>query len=258
MDSEYMAGSRQRGNVVMPEFIIDFPPPRERGMGICWVTKEIPLQYLYSAYMQGVFPWFNEDKGEPVIWCSPDPRFCLRMEDLHIPKRLQRFLKHSPYTYTMDACFTRVMEECRDMPRAGQNGSWIGDKMIRAYSAFHDAGFAHSVEAWHDEELVGGFYGVLIGSVFFGESMFTKESDSAKSAFALFAQIFAWCGGRLIDSQSYTDNIARYGAKNISRTAFLRLEQEYLKLPLHRNLYFAFESVGHSKFDASEKKLVHS
>lgn len=225
-----------------PGKIIKFPKPKARFGGIIAVTNDIPLQLLYSAYMQGVFPWFNEDGGEPVFWHSPDPRFCLPIEKLHVPKRLERFFKHNPYSYTMDRCFTRVMEECRNMKRPGQDGTWIGDKILNAYTEFHKAGYAHSVEAWYQGELAGGFYGVLIGSVFCGESMFTKRAESSKSAFVLFARAFASCGGRLIDSQVYTDNIARYGASNISRDAFLRLESEYLYQELSGDLKKCFEA----------------
>ena len=216
--------------------ILTFPEPLAEYNGACLVSRDLTIQMLYSAYMQGVFPWFDEDEGEPVVWYSPNPRFCLRIENLHVPKSLDRFLKHTPYTYTMDACFESVMEECRKMKREGQDGTWIGNKMIQTYTEFHEAGFAHSFEAWHEGNLVGGFYGVLIGSVFCGESMFTKMDNSSKSAFILFARAFAECGGQLIDSQIYTDNIARYGATNISRDAFLRLEKECLFRPLTGNL----------------------
>lgn len=222
--------------------IIKFPEPHKGQHNICCYTETIPLQILFSAYLQGVFPWFNEDEGEPVFWYSPDPRFCLQMEKLHVPKSIDKFLKHTPYVYTMDEDFVGVMEGCRNMNRAGQTGTWIGPKMIDAYTKFHKAGFAHSVEVWHDGQLAGGLYGVLIGSVFYGESMFTKESDSAKSAFVLFARAFASCGGKLIDSQVYTDNIARYGAANISRQAFLRLEEQYLYQPLNGDLKKTFEN----------------
>ncbi|MCR5761993.1 MAG: leucyl/phenylalanyl-tRNA--protein transferase [Treponema sp.] len=224
--------------------IIKFPEPHAEYKGICLITKDINVQLLFSAYMQGVFPWFNEDEGDPVIWYSPNPRFCMRIENLHVPRSLERFLKHNPYTYTMDTCFLRVMEECRSMKRDGQAGTWIGEKMINAYSEFHHAGYAHSFEVWHEEKLVGGFYGVLIGSVFCGESMFTKMDNSSKSAFVLFARAFAECGGKLIDSQVYTDNIARYGASNISRDAFLRLEAEYLYRPLECDLKERFLEIA--------------
>lgn len=223
-------------------FVYKFPKPgTDAGDSVCAVTEGITLQLLYSAYMQGVFPWFDEDYGEPVVWHSPDPRFVLKMDLLHVPKSIDRFLKHSPYTYTMDKDFAGVIEGCRNMNRPDQDGTWIGKKIIDAYTKFHEAGYAHSVEVWHGDRLVGGLYGVLIGSVFCGESMFTVESDSAKSAFVLFARAFEKCGGKMIDSQVYTDNIARYGACNISRDAFLRLEKMYLNLPLEGDLKACFE-----------------
>lgn len=199
---------------------------------IVYVSENISQQRLYSAYMQGIFPWFCEEDDEPVVWYSPSPRFVIQPEDFHVPKSVAKFLKHTPFTYTMDRDFSAVINECRKMNRPDQDGTWIGEKMIRAYEDFHENGFAHSVEVWHDEKLVGGFYGILIGSVFCGESMFTIEPNSSKSAFVLFAKEFFQAGGMLIDSQVYTENIARYGAKNISRDAFLRLESEYLYKPL--------------------------
>ncbi|MBQ0038945.1 MAG: leucyl/phenylalanyl-tRNA--protein transferase [Treponema sp.] len=232
-------------NLIDPEIIYQFPKPgtvyKEYGDSICAVTEDIDLQILYSAYMQGVFPWFCEDEGEPVVWHSTDPRFVLMPQDFHIPKSAAKFLKHTPYTYTMDKAFRQVMVQCAMQNREGQNGTWIGDMMLEAYVKFHEEGYAHSFEVWHDDELVGGFYGVLIGSVFCGESMFTKESDSSKSAFILFMKAFIECGGIIVDSQSYTDNIARYGAKNISRSAFLRIEREALHTPLKKDLAVEFE-----------------
>ncbi len=210
---------------------------------IVGITTGISLERLYSAYLQGIFPWFSEDEGEPVVWYSPSPRFCLRIEDLHVPKSVLKFLKHSEYTYTFDKDFLAVINGCRTMEREGENGTWIGQKIVNAYSAFHKLGFAHSVEVWHGEKLVGGLYGVIIGSVFFGESMFTIESNSAKSAFILFATAFKECGGKLIDSQVYTENIARFGAKNISRDAFLHLESVFLHEELTESLKEKFYEV---------------
>jgi len=209
---------------------------------IVGITRNITQQRLYSAYMQGIFPWFSEDDGEPVVWYSPSPRFCITVENFHVPKSIEKFLKHTPFTYTMDKDFPAVIENCRAMKRVGQRGTWIGRKMLDAYIDFFHNGFAHSVEVWHDEKLVGGFYGVLIGSVFCGESMFTLESNSSKSAFVLFAKKFIECGGKLIDSQVYTENIARYGAKNISRDAFLHLEKQYLSKPLDADIVAVFNS----------------
>ena len=227
-----------------PNIIIPFSEPNGRyafmGKQICEVTDSIPLQYLYSAYMQGAFPWFCEAKYDPVMWYSTDPRFVLMPDEFHCPKSLERLLKKTPYTYTMDKCFRRVMKECAAMKREGQDGTWIGRRMISAYTKFHKAGYAHSFEVWDKGKLVGGFYGVLIGSVFCGESMFTIESDSAKSAFSIFMRAFKECGGVIVDCQSYTDNLARFGAKNISRDAFLRIEKDALYTPLKKDLKEVF------------------
>jgi len=218
---------------------IEFPKPGELYPDypeICMVTNDISIDYLYSAYLQGIFPWFSEEDDQPVLWQSPDPRFVIEVEKLHVPKSIDKFLKHTPYTYTMDTCFERVMEECGKMKRKDQDGTWIGPKMLKAYSEFHKRGYAHSVEVWHKGELVGGFYGVLIGSVFCGESMFTKMTDSSKSAFVLFARAFAEAGGKLIDCQVYTDNMARYGAVEMPRKDFLELECKCFSMELTKKI----------------------
>lgn len=210
-------------SVLNEDLIIRFPKPGElfRHPDIVCVTDDMPLQYLYSAYMQGIFPWFNEDDGDPVLWQCPEKRFVILPEDFHVAKSIEKFLKKNPFTYTVDKCFDEVIEKCSEQERAGQNGTWIGPMIKKAYKKFHKAGYAHSVEVWHDGKLAGGFYGELIGSVFFGESMFTLESESSKTAFVLFARNFFANGGKMIDCQAYTDNMARYGAKEISREDFL-------------------------------------
>ena len=219
-----------------PKYVLKLPEP---GLlygyeDICLATDKIPLQYLYSAYMQGVFPWFNECDGQPVLWQSPAERFVIPIEELHVSKSIEKFLKHNPYTYTIDKAFDNVIRLCSEQKREGQNGSWIGPMMIDAYNLFHKAGYVHSIEVWYDDRLVGGFYGVLIGSVFCGESMFTIEPNSSKSAFVLFARAFKKAGGKLIDCQCYTDNMSRYGAKNIPRQEYLQLLDKYKSIPLQQ------------------------
>lgn len=230
---------------------ISFPEPGtiyEDYPEVCFVTENIELPVLLASYKNGIFPWFCEEAGEPVVWQSTNPRFVIPIEDLHVPKTIKKFLKHTPYTYTMDKCFDQVMKECSLMERKGQSGTWIGQKMMAAYSEFHKMGYAHSIEVWHGDKLVGGFYGILIGSVFCGESMFTLESDSSSSAFILFAQAFAQCGGRLIDCQAYTDNMARYGAREIPRSEFLKIHKKYQKIRLLSDIEIVF--------DNRQKKLV--
>ena len=219
-----------------------FPEPGSYGIdGISLITNDINLNLLYSAYLQGVFPWFDELSGDPVCWYSPEKRFVITQDTMHVPSSVKKFLKHSPYTYTMDKCFNEVMKQCGLMKREGQQGTWIGPKMLKAYSEFHQKGFAHSFEVWKDDNLVGGFYGILLGSVFCGESMFTVEPNSSKSAFCLFADCFFSNGGKLIDCQVYTDNMARYGGFEITRQEFLMLERELIKKPLEKNLKAFYE-----------------
>ena len=173
-----------------------FPTPGElyEHINLSLVTENISNHLLYSAYRQGIFPWFNEDEGEPVLWQCPTNRYVIYPEQIHIPKSLKKEMKKSRFTFTMDKCFSQVIENCRTQTREDQNGTWIGGKIIEAYNRFHQAGFAHSIEAWKDGKLAGGFYGILMGSLFCGESMFTIESGSSKEAFVLFAQAFAKAG----------------------------------------------------------------
>jgi leucyl/phenylalanyl-tRNA--protein transferase len=200
---------------------------------IAGITKKIDADILFDAYSRGIFPWYNEDEGDPVIWWSPEPRFVLLPEDFHAPRRVTRFLKNTPYTYTVNAAFERVMRHCADAERPGQDGTWIGDEMIEAYTEFHRRGFALSVEAWHEGRLAGGFYGVLLGSLFSGESMFSLLPETSKSAFVLFMGAFIEAGGLLVDSQVYTENIARFGAKEIPRREFVKLHKKAVSTPLN-------------------------
>lgn len=204
-----------------------FPDPEEIEGTVVAVGGNLSPGMLVSAYAQGIFPWFNED--DPLYWQSPDPRFVILPDAFHIPSRLARSMRKSPFSIRCDSSFERVINFCSGVSRPGQDGSWITDDIIDAYVALHRSGIAHSIEAWMDGQLVGGFYGVLMGSVFFGESMFTRVTDASKTAFAAFAtHFFGKMGGTLIDSQVYTDHMARFGGMNISRSAYLRKLSEAL------------------------------
>ena len=222
--------------------------------GLLGYTESLTPELAFSAYLQGIFPWYDESSGDPVLWWSPDPRFVLPVNEIRFPRSAVKFLKHSPYTYTFDKAFPRVIENCAHMRRAGQDGTWIGARMIDIYCALCEKGIAHSVEAWHGDELAGGLYGVLIGKVFCGESMFTLRSNAGKSAFMLFAKAFERCGGVLIDSQVYTENIARYGGRNISRTVFLRMESELLPQKLSGDLHKVFSDIAAETVCASRPR----
>lgn len=204
------------------EDFFQFPDPEQADGSVVAVGGNLSPGMLLSAYVQGIFPWFNED--DPLYWQSPDPRFVILPENLHIPSRLRRTIKSGLFDIRFDTSFERVIQFCSGIMRPGQDGSWITDDMIEAYTELHRLGYAHSVEAWHDGVLVGGFYGVLLGSVFFGESMFTRMPDASKTAFSVFAPLFfGKMNGICIDSQVYTDHMARFGGKNISRSAYARI-----------------------------------
>lgn len=226
----------------------EFPNPEESESGPVCYNGNLSPGMLRSAYLQGIFPWFNED--EPVIWWSPDPRFVLLPSELHVPKRLNRFITQNEkklqsedpnaFTFRCNTSFEKVIRHCAKVPRRGQDRTWIGEDVIQAYCEFHTLGYAHSFETWQNGNLVGGFYGVLLGSTFFGESMFTLVPEAAKTAFIRFVQTFKAAGGNLIDSQIYTDNIARFGGKNISRSAFLHYQKDFLYTPLKHNIFKSF------------------
>lgn len=218
------------------DFFFPFPDLSKQEGGIVCSDGNLSPGMLLSAYLQGIFPWYNDD--EPILWWSPDPRFVILREDFRMPKRLKRFLKknrelqtqkdENAFYFSANKAFDSVITHCARIKRPGQNHTWIIDDMIEAYTEFHRLGYAHSFETWQNGKLVGGFYGVLIGRVFFGESMFATKPEASKAVFAAFANHFFESGGKLIDSQIYTDHIARFGGKNISRTAFLRMEKEFL------------------------------
>ncbi len=226
--------SRSRDNPNFPYLEADdffkFPSVENADDGLVATGGNLSPGMLHSAYLQGIFPWFNEDS--PILWWSPDPRFVLFPTELHIPESMRKVLNKNVFTYTLDTRFEDVIKNCAGAKRPEQSGTWITHDMIDAYCKLYETGLAHSVEAWCDGKLAGGFYGVLIGSVFFGESMFTIEPNASKAAFCHFVREFERAGGKLIDSQIYTDHIARFGGRNISRNAFLRYEKEYLPLPL--------------------------
>lgn len=204
-----------------------FPDPDETKGSVVAVGGNLSPGMLVSAYTQGIFPWFNED--DPLYWQSPDPRFVVFPETFHIPSRLVRDMKKKRFSIRVDTSFSRVISFCSGVSRTGQDGSWITDDIIDAYCELHRLGVAHSFEAWIDNDLVGGFYGLKLGSVFFGESMFTRVPEASKTAFAAFASyFFSVMNGKMIDSQVYTDHIARFGGRNISRSAYLRKLSECL------------------------------
>jgi leucyl/phenylalanyl-tRNA--protein transferase len=199
-------------------------PPVDGAMrrpnGLLAAGGGLSVRRLVDAYSHGCFPWYSE--GEPVLWWSPDPRMVLVPAELHVPKSLARRLRRGDVAVTADLAFADVIAACAE-PREGQGGTWITDEMMTAYRALHDAGHAHSIEAWQDGLLVGGLYGVALGRAFFGESMFTRVPDASKIALVtLVAQLQRWEFG-MIDCQMKTQHLARFGAREVPRAAFIRM-----------------------------------
>jgi len=202
-------------------------PPVERALrqpnGLLAAGGDLSPARLLDAYRHGIFPWFNED--DPVLWWSPDPRMVLFPAAFKVSRSLRRTLARKHYEVRIDSAFEQVMRACA-APRHGQAGSWIHQEMIAAYTALHRMGYAHSVETWMDGELAGGLYGMAIGKMFFGESMFSRRTDASKIALAhLAAQLARWNFG-MIDCQMNTAHLASLGAREIPRTEFIGRLQE--------------------------------
>ena len=208
-------------------------PPIEEALespnGLLCAGGDLSPARLVAAYGHGIFPWFSE--GEPILWWSPDPRMVLFPGELKVSRSLRKRVEHGTYELTADTAFRRVMEECA-RPRSGQSGTWIVPEMIEAYTALHARGLAHSVEAWREGRLVGGLYGVALGRVFFGESMFSRSPDASKVALVELVRRLREKGFRLIDCQQATAHLASLGAREIPRARFARLLQESIQYPL--------------------------
>ncbi|MEO6549911.1 MAG: leucyl/phenylalanyl-tRNA--protein transferase [Ferruginibacter sp.] len=189
--------------------------------GIVAIGGDLGTERLLLAYRNGIFPWFNED--EPIVWWSPDPRFVLYPQRLKVSKSMQTVLNNGKFRFTINRAFTQVIQQCKTTYRKGQGGTWISPAIQDAYTQLHLLGHAHSAEAWFNGELVGGLYGVKIGKVFFGESMFSKISNASKFAFIKYVQQLKIEGVSLIDCQVYTEHLESLGAEMIERKKFLRI-----------------------------------
>lgn len=196
--------------------------------GLLAAGGDLSPERLLQAYSSGIFPWFEE--GQPVLWWSPDPRMVLYPEDLRVTKSLQKTLNKAHYTVTLDKAFAQVIACCAQ-PRGDSPGTWITDDMQQAYTQLFEAGHAHSVEVWRDGELIGGLYGVALGQLFFGESMFSFESNASKIALVnLVKQLRRW-NYKLIDCQVSSEHLESLGAIEISRREFRQQLHELLPCP---------------------------
>jgi leucyl/phenylalanyl-tRNA---protein transferase len=196
--------------------------------GLLAAGGELSPARLIEAYRRGIFPWFNP--GQPILWWSPDPRMVLFPPEFKLSRSLNKTLRNRDYEMRADTSFQAVMRACAE-PRPEQEGTWITDEMIAAYGALHDQGIAHSVETWIDGELAGGLYGVALGRMFYGESMFTRAADASKIALVhLVRQLERWNFG-MLDCQVHTGHLATLGARAIPRTEFMRKLVELVNYP---------------------------
>jgi leucyl/phenylalanyl-tRNA--protein transferase len=209
---------------------IVFPSPHLASKeGLLAIGGDLCPERLLLAYSNGIFPWYSE--GEPILWWSPDPRLVMYPEELKVSRSLKKVIRKNIFKIRIDSAFETVMTECARVRLENQEGTWIVDDMIQAYCRLHQAGFAHSVEAWQGDSLVGGLYGVSIGKCFFGESMFTRVTNASKVALAALVEHIKANDFAFIDCQITTAHLSRLGAREIARARYLRELADALKYP---------------------------
>lgn len=215
-------------------------PPADRALthpnGLLAFGGDLHLSRLLNAYAHGIFPWYSD--GQPILWWSPDPRMVVVPGRLHCSRSLKRFLRRCDWQVTLNQAFDRVIGLCADLPRLGQRGTWITDDMRVAYVRLHNEGHAHSIEVWAGDQLVGGIYGVAIGRMFFGESMFSLAPNASKVAIAALCRALALSGFVLLDGQVESDHLRSLGFAEMARAEFLDV--------------CARHSVGDSRWETSE------
>jgi leucyl/phenylalanyl-tRNA--protein transferase len=195
--------------------------------GLIAISNTLKSERIIEAYKQGIFPWFNQH--EPILWWSPDPRLVLFPDDLKILSSLSKKIKKNNYQFEVDKNFLSVIKSCSEVKRKDQDGTWIDERIINAYSELHQMKIAHSFEIYFNGNLVGGLYGIILDDVFFGESMFHYETDASKIAFVLAIQYLENMGVKMIDCQMKTKHLLSFGAKEITRNHFIQLLNTYIK-----------------------------
>lgn len=188
--------------------------------GLLAMGGDLSTERLLLAYRIGIFPWYESDT---ILWWSPDPRFVLFPDELKISKSIKPILNRNEFEFSTNKAFRQVIQNCKQTKRPGQEGTWITNEVEKAYCKLHELGFAHSAEVWKEGELMGGLYGIRLGKVFFGESMFSKVSNASKTAFIKYVQQLKDEGIKLIDCQIYTEYLESFGAKMIDRSEFCEL-----------------------------------
>ncbi|CAN5877288.1 leucyl/phenylalanyl-tRNA--protein transferase [soil metagenome] len=194
--------------------------------GFLAIGGDLSSERLLEAYRNGIFPWYNE--GDPICWWSPDPRCVLFPAQLHVSKSMEQLIRNNKFNFTINQAFESVMRGCQTITRKGEHGTWIQEEMIEAYCRLHQLGYACSGEAWYEGKLVGGMYGIRIGKIFFGESMFSSMPNASKFAFIKFVQQLQVEDLRLIDCQMRTDHLVSLGATMIARKEFIKILKEYI------------------------------
>ncbi len=213
-----------------------FPAPElAEESGLLAVGGDLRPERLLAGYARGIFPWYGEDL--PILWHSPDPRFVLTPERLHVPKSLRKTLRRGEFDVRFDTRFPDVIDGCKGTPRPGQKGTWITSEMRDAYVTLHRQGYAHSAEAFLEGELVGGLYGVSLGSAFFGESMFAHAPEASKVAFVTLVERLHGWGCTMVDCQVETEHLARFGAEHWPRSRFLAELQVALRAPTRQGAW---------------------
>ncbi|MBO6938654.1 MAG: leucyl/phenylalanyl-tRNA--protein transferase [Deltaproteobacteria bacterium] len=217
---------------------VAFPPPSAATPeGIVAVGGDVSPERLVNAYANGIFPWPVE--GYPLLWFSPDPRFVLEPSKVHVGRSLRKAMNRGHYRITADEAFTEVIDACAHAPRPGQDGTWITTELRNGYVRLHQLGFAHSIEAWEGERLVGGLYGVSLGAAFFGESMYAAAPDASKVAFATLCGVLEQWDFAFVDCQVHTPHLERFGAEDWPRPRFLDALSKALEAPTRRGSWTA-------------------
>jgi leucyl/phenylalanyl-tRNA--protein transferase len=209
---------------------IEFPPPCfARSDGLLCIGGDLSSQRLLLAYQNGIFPWFSQ--SEPLLWWSPDPRLVILPQNIYISKSLTKKIKKQVFTIKIDTAFERTIRACAGprFNRPEEEGTWLVDEMIESYTRLHELGYAHSIETWREDKLVGGLYGISLGGSFFGESMFSLEADASKLALVALATHLGKHKFDLIDCQVTSNHLVSMGAEEISRDSFLAIIEKSVK-----------------------------
>lgn len=216
----------------LKKYELTFPNPNDANEdGIVAWGGDLNPSRLIRAYQNGIFPWYTKD--DPIIWWSTNPRLIMELDDFKLSRSLKKSMKK--FQYKFDSNFTQVMKQCSSVKRENQNGTWIQDEIIEAYSVLHDMDMAHSIESYQDGKLVGGLYGVVVGKVFCGESMFSLVNDASKSAYAILVKHLKFWGYDFIDCQVPTEHLKSLGAKEVVRKYFLdRLKRVNMDIIKHK------------------------